>query len=328
MKRNTTHTALIAGAVSLSLAATACSSEGGRETGGGGGDVELPDMTVAMITHEVPGDTFWDIIRAGAEDAAAKSGIELEYSSAPEAREQANLIQNAIDREVDGIAVTLAKPDALEGAISDAVEAGIPVVAFNSGIEEWQDMGVLEYFGTDEHLAGTAFGERLNDVGAEKVMCVIQEQGHVALETRCASLGDAFEGESEVLYVDSANMPEVRSSIASSLQADEEFDYVVTLGAPIAMTAVDAVDDAGSDAKVATFDTNRDLVGAIQGGIVEWAVDQQPYLQGYLAVDGLWLHNTNGNISGGGSEPVLTGPAFIDETNIDEVAVFAEEGTR
>ncbi|MEV2276026.1 substrate-binding domain-containing protein [Nocardiopsis sp. NPDC049922] len=327
MKRNTTYTALIAGAASLMLVGTACTSEGGRETGGTGGDVETPDMTIAMITHEVPGDTFWDIIRAGAEDAAAKSGIDLEYSSAPEAREQANLIQSAIERDVDGIAVTLAKPDALEGAISDAVEAGIPVVAFNAGLEEWQDMGVLEYFGTDEHVAGTAFGERLNDVGAEKVMCVIQEQGHVALETRCASLGEAFEGESEVVYVDSANMPEVRTSIASTLQADEDYDYVVTLGAPIAMTAIDAVDDAGSDARVATFDTNSELVGAIQGGIVAWAVDQQPYLQGYLSVDGLWLYNTNGNVSGGGSA-VLTGPAFIDETNADAVAEYAEEGTR
>ncbi|MDE3722100.1 substrate-binding domain-containing protein [Nocardiopsis sp. N85] len=326
MKRNTSHTALIAGAAGLVLAASACSSEGGRDVAEEG--VDTPELTIAMITHEVQGDTFWDIIRSGAEDAAAKSGITLEYAADPEASEQAGLIQNAVDRGVDGIAVTLSKPDALEGAIADAQEAGIPVVAFNSGIEDWADMGVQQYFGTDEHLAGTAFGERLNEVGSEKALCVIQEQGHVALETRCASLGEAFEGESEVLYVDSANMPEVRSGISAKLQQDDEIDYVVTLGAPIAMTAIDAIDDAGSDATVATFDTNSDLVGALQEGVVQWAVDQQPYLQGYLAVDSLWLYNTNGNTSGGGTEPVLTGPAFIDETNVDQVAEYAERGTR
>lgn len=327
MKRNTTYTALLAGAASLLFVATACSSEGGREETDGA-DVETPELTIAMITHEVPGDTFWDIIRSGAEDAAAKDNITLEYASDPEAGEQASLIQNAIDREVDGIAITLSKPDALEGAIADAEAAGIPVVAFNAGIEDWADLGVQQYFGTDEHLAGTAFGERLNDVGAQTALCVIQEQGHVALETRCASLGEAFEGDSEVLYVDSANMPEVRSSIAAKLQEDEDIEYVVTLGAPIAMTAIDAIDDAGSDATVATFDTNAELVGALQDGLVQWAVDQQPYLQGYLAVDSLWLYNTNGNIAGGGTEPVLTGPAFIDESNIDAVAEYAERGTR
>jgi len=83
----------------------------------------------------------------------------------------------------------------------------------------------------------------------------------------------------------------------------------------------------GSKAKIATFDTNKQLVGAIQSGQVQWAVDQQPYLQGYLAVDGLWLYKTNGNVSGGG-DPVLTGPAFIDSSNIASVAQFAANGTR
>jgi simple sugar transport system substrate-binding protein len=99
---------------------------------------------------------------------------------------------------------------------------------------------------------------------------------------------------------------------------------VVTLGAPIALTAVQSVKDAGSKAKVATFDLNKDLVGAIQGGGIAFAVDQQPYLQGYLAVDALWLYRTNGNVSGGDTAPVLTGPAFVTKDNVDSVAEFAE----
>ncbi|CAM3624947.1 substrate-binding domain-containing protein [Nocardiopsis rhodophaea] len=319
-------TIALAGAASIVLAASACSSQGGKqETAAGGADT--PELTIAMITHEVPGDSFWDKVRSGAEAAAEKSNVTLDYSSDPEATKQATLIQTAIDKKVDGIAVTLAKPEALKGAITKANEAGIPVVGLNAGLDHWEEAGLTEYFGTDETVAGEAFGERLNEVGAEKTLCVIHEQGHVALETRCSSLAKTFDGDSETLYVDGASMPDVKSSITSKLQEDKDVDYVATLGAPYAMGALDAVENARSEAKVATFDTSKNLIGAIEDGLVEWAVDQQPYLQGYLAVDGLWLYNVNGNVSGGG-KPVLTGPSFIDKSNIDDIKVFAEKGTR
>ena len=325
MQRTPTTRAMALGALGALLFATACSSEGGREQPAD--DAETVDLTIAMITHQVQGDTFWDIVRNGAEASAEKSGIELEYAADPEAGEQASLVQNAVDRGVDGIAVTLPSPDAMEGALAAAEAADIPVVALNSGIEQWQDLGVQQYFGTDEYLAGEAFGERLDEEGLENVVCVIHEQGNVGLESRCEGLAEEFDGESETLYVDSANMPEVRSSISARLEESTDVDLVAALGAPVAITALDAVGDAGSEAAVATFDTNAELVTALQSGDVLWAVDQQPYLQGYLAVESLWLYRTNGNTLGGG-QPVLTGPAFIDETNIDEVAEYAERGTR
>lgn len=325
MRPTPTTRAMALGAAGALLFATACSSEGGREQPAE--DTESVDLTIAMITHQVQGDTFWDIVRNGAEASAEKSGVELEYASDPEAGEQASLVQNAVDRGVDGIAVTLPSPEAMEGALAAAEAADIPVVALNSGIEQWQDLGVQQYFGTDEYLAGEAFGERLNEEGLENVVCVIHEQGNVGLESRCEGLTEEFDGESETLYVDSANMPEARSAISARLEESTDIDLVAALGAPIAITALDAVTDAGSEAAIATFDTNAELVAALQDGDVLWAVDQQPYLQGYLAVESLWLYRTNGNTMGGG-EPVLTGPAFIDETNIDEVAGYAERGTR
>ncbi len=315
-----------AAAATLVLVAAACSDEGGRQDEGGA-DVDTPEMTIAMVTHQVEGDTFWDIVRSGAEDAAAKSDVTLEYSADPEAAEQATLVRNAVDQGVDGIVVTLAKPEALQEAIDAAHAADIPVVGINAGIEHWEDAGLLEYFGADETAAGEAYGERLGEVDARHALCVVHEQGHVDLEERCSALQDAFDGESDTLYVDGSSMSDVSSGITARLQEDDSIDHVATLGAPYAMTAIDAVADAGSDVAVATFDTNPELVEAIRGGDVEWAVDQQPYLQGYLSVDGLWLYNTNGNVSGGG-DPVLTGPAFVDQDNIDEVAEYAEEGTR
>ncbi|TRW88439.1 sugar ABC transporter substrate-binding protein [Mycolicibacterium sp. 018/SC-01/001] len=323
--------ATIAGTGVLAIGLVACSSTGGKpagsgEGGGGGGTVDTPRKTIAMITHEVPGDSFWDLIRKGAETAAKKDNIELRYSNDPEAPGQANLVQTAVDSGVDGIAVTLAKPDAMQAAVKAAEAKNIPVVAFNAGADAWKPMGVKEFFGQDEFIAGQAVGERLTSEGAKKAICVIQEQGHVGLESRCAGVKDKFPA-TETLNVNGKDMPSVESTITAKLQQDPAVDYVVTLGAPFALTAVQSAGNAGSKAKIGTFDTNAALVGAIQDGTVQWAIDQQPYLQGYLAVDSLWLYLTNGNVIGGGA-PTLTGPAFIDKSNIAAVADYAKGGTR
>ncbi|MFE5401765.1 sugar ABC transporter substrate-binding protein [Streptomyces sp. NPDC056580] len=322
----------VAAAAALTLAGCSSGSGGKKaEEGGSGasaGKANTPRMTVALVTHQSPGDTFWDIVRKGAEAAAAKDNIKLVYSHDPDAGRQAGLVQNAVDQKVDGIAVTLAKPDAMKDVVGKAGAAGIPVVGLNSGLSDWKKLGLLQFFGQDETVAGEAFGKKLNEVGAEKAVCVIQEQGNIGLTQRCDGLRRTFSGTTENLYVNGADMPSVKSTITAKLKQDKSIDHVVTLGAPFALTAVQSVDDAGSKARIATFDLNKNLTAAVKKGTIQFAVDQQPYLQGYLAIDSLWLYRTNGNYSGGGEQPVLTGPAFVDRSNVDKVAEFAAKGTR
>jgi simple sugar transport system substrate-binding protein len=293
----------------------------------GAGQADTPRFTVAMVTHGPPGDTFWDLIRKGAETAAKKDNIDLKYSAELQGPDQANLVQNAVDSKVAAIAVTLARPEAIKPALQQAISAGIPVVALNAGIDDWKAAGAKAYFGQDEQISGEAAGKKLAADGAKKVVCVIQDQGNVALESRCAGVRAGYRGPVENLNVNGTDMPSVQSTITAKLQQDPAIDYVVTLGAPIALTAVQSAANAGSTAKIATFDTNAELVDAIKARKVQWAVDQQPFLQGYLAIDSLWLYLNNGNVIGGG-QPTLTGPAFIDESNIDAVATFAKNGTR
>lgn len=317
-------------AAALCLTVAGCSMFGGTDSdsdtgtsGASGGGTKI-----ALITHSAEGDAFWDLVRRGAEVAAAKDDIELTYASDPDAAGQAKLVRDAIADKVDGIAVTLAKPQAMRGAVAEARAAGIPVVALNSGIDAWQAQGLLGFFGQDESVAGQALGDELDARDAEHALCVIHERGNVAVEARCAGVRKTFGGQTENLYVDGTDMDAVTNVIAAKLRRDPTIDEVVTLGAQFALAAVDAVDDAGSKAQVATFDLNKDLVKAVKSGDIQFAVDQQPYLQGYLAVDGLWLYRTNGNISGGGMEPVLTGPAFVTKKNIAGIAKFAANGTR
>ena len=323
---------VVAMAAALALAGCASGSGGKKAEESGAaasaGTADTPRMTIAMVTHAPAGDTFWDIIRKGADAAAAKDNVKLIYSSDESAGNQANLVQNAIDQKVDGIAVTLAKPDAMKAVVAKAEQAGIPVVGLNAGMDQWKQQGLLEFFGQDELVAGEAFGRKLNETGAKHAVCVVQVQGHVGLEQRCAGVRKTFKGRTDNLYVNGTDMPAVKSTITAKLKQDTSIDQVVTLGAPFALTAVQSASDAGSKAKVATFDLNKDLVGAIKDGDVEFAVDQQPYLQGYLAVDSLWLYKNNGNYSGGGEQAVLTGPAFVDKTNVEKVAEYAAKGTR
>jgi simple sugar transport system substrate-binding protein len=322
----------LAAAAALTLAGCSSSSGGKKAEEGGdsasAGKATTPRMTVALVTHQSPGDTFWDIVRKGAEAAAAKDNVKLIYSADPNAGTQANLVQNAIDQKVDGIAVTLAKPDALKSVISKATAAGIPVVGLNSGVSEWKQLGLLEFFGQDETVAGEALGNKLNDIGAKRAVCVIHEQGNVGLTQRCDGVKKTFSGSLENLYVNGTDMPSVKSTITAKLRQDTNIDHVIALGAPIALTAAQSVDESGSKAEVATFDLNKELTGAISKGTIEFAVDQQPYLQGYLAIDSLWLYKNNGNYMGGGEQPVLTGPAFVDKSNVDQIDKYAAKGTR
>jgi simple sugar transport system substrate-binding protein len=282
-----------------------------------------------MITHAEPGDTFWDLIRAGATAAAAKDNITLKYSSNPDPTQQAQLITDAINSKVSGIAVTDPNPTALCPTIKKATAAGIPVVMFNAGYTNWQQCGGLMYFGQDESIAGVAAGKRLAAAGKKNVLCVLQAQGQAQLEARCAGVkqGLGSEGTMTKLYVNGTDNSAVLSTLSAELTRNKNIDAVITLGAQFAILAIQAESQSHSTAKIYTFDTSAAEIAKIKSGQVQWAIDQQPYLQGYESVDGLWLYLTNGNIIGGG-QTVLTGPAFVDSSNVDKIAQYAARGTR
>lgn len=323
----------LAGALSLSLAG--CSSTGGKRAedarkaaaAQGRAAVNTPRWTFAMITHSGDGDTFWDIVQNGAKQAAVKDNINFLYSHDDEAQQQAQLVDAAVDKKVDGIIVTLAKPDAMKAAVARAEKAGIPVVTVNSGSAESKAFGALTHIGQDETVAGEAVGEELDKRGRKKVLCVLHEQGNVGHEQRCAGVAKTFSGKVENLYVNGTNMPDVQSAIGAKLQADKSVDAVVTLGAPYADTAVKAKADAGSRAEVDTFDLNAKVAAELKDGTLGFAVDQQPYLQGYQAVDLLWLYKYNSDVLGGG-KPVLTGPQIVTKDQAAALEEYTKRGTR
>ncbi|MFD4740368.1 sugar ABC transporter substrate-binding protein [Streptomyces virginiae] len=324
--------AVLAAVLGASLAG--CSSTGGkraeeraRATEAGRPAVSTPRWTFAMVTHAGDGDTFWDIVQKGAKEAAAKDNINFVYAHDDQAQQQAQFVQNAIDQKVDGIVVSLAKPEALKDVLAKAAKAGIPVITVNSGSAQSAEYGALTHIGQDEVIAGEAVGTELNERGRKRAVCVLHEQGNVGHEQRCAGAKKTFSGTMENLYVEGTNMPSVQASIQAQLQADPSIDAIVTLGAPFAPTAIKAKDAAGSKAEVDTFDLNASVARDLKSGALGFAVDQQPYLQGYEAIDLLWLYRYNANVLGGG-RPVLTGPQIVTADEAAKLEEYIKRGSR
>lgn len=314
----------IAAAGIAAMALAACSGTGQDAQSEVGKDFSA---TYAVVTHSAQGDAFWDRVKSGAEKAGSDYGATVTYSSDPDPAKQSQLIDNAVAQGVDGIVLSMANPDGLKASVEKAVAAGIPVVTINSGIERSKEFGAFTHIGQSETVAGAAVGEELSTLGLTNVLCVMHEAGNIGHEERCASAAETFTGTMENLQVDGTNDAEVKATIKAKLQADPSIDGILALGGQFAIDAVGAVEESGSDAVVATFDLTEDVVTAIQNGTVAFAVDQQPYVQGFLGITALYLDSINGNTIGGG-QPINSGPAFVDETNANEVLEYAKNGTR
>jgi simple sugar transport system substrate-binding protein len=307
------------------------SSGGSGSSGGGTQAVNLTqggDLTIAMVTHSDEG-SFWSVVKKGAQQAAKDEGVKLIWSpSNNDPQKEAQLIDAAVSQKVDGLAVSVPNADAIKGSLAKAKDAGIPIITLNSGADQSQALGAITHVGQDETIAGKAAGERFKSEGVKKVLCIIHEQNNIGLQQRCDGVKQGFGGDVTNLQVKgTADISTSQTEVRSKLQADKSYDAVIALNPDIASATAGAIKGASSDAKLATFDLNPDVIKRIKAGDIEFAVDQQQYLQGYLPIVFLKLFKANANTVGGG-QPVLTGPGFVDKSNVATVEKLAEAGTR
>jgi len=285
-------------------------------------------LTFAMVTHSDEG-SFWSVVKKGAQQAAKDEGVKLIWSpSNNDPQKEAQLIDAAVSQKVDGLAVSVPNASAIKDSLAKAKAAGIPIITLNSGAEDSESLGAITHVGQTETIAGKAAGAKLKAAGVKKVLCVIHEQNNIGLQQRCDGVKQGFGGSVTNLQVKgTADIATTQTEIKSKLQADKSFDGVITLNPDIASAAKTAVKGAGSSAKLATFDLSPSVLKDISAGNVLFAVDQQQYLQGYLPIVFLKLFRNNANTVGGG-QPVLTGPGFVDKSNVTTVQKLTEAGTR
>src|SRR3954447_17054455 len=158
---------LTAGIAVGALALAGCSSNDSSTPSAGSSSTDSTSssggsMRIDVITHAAPGDSFWDVVKAGAVQAGKDENVDLQYQSGPDVGKQSTLIDNAVAAGTDGLVVSMANPDGLEKSIKSAVSAGVPVVTINSGIDQWQQFGAITHVGQSETIAGKAAGDQLN----------------------------------------------------------------------------------------------------------------------------------------------------------------------
>jgi simple sugar transport system substrate-binding protein len=320
---------LVAAAVVPMLVVSACSSRNAvnkphDKSGGGKGGY---GYKIAVVTHGGQGDSFWSIVKNGVTQAGKDMGVTVTYQSDGDPQQQSRLIDAAVNSNPDGLVVSMANPEALRTSIQNAVKKGIPVITINSGEAQSKAYGALTHIGSDETIAGRAVGTQLKTDGVKNVICVIQEAGNVGLEQRCAGVKETLGGTVTNIQVDNNNLQAAQSIIAAKLQSNKSVDGVVTLGAQVAKAAETAISTAGSSAKLATFDLNATVAKDITAGKILFAVDQQPYLQGFMPIVLLAERARYGLFPAQG-QVFPTGPSFITAKTATQVQRLSAVGIR
>jgi simple sugar transport system substrate-binding protein len=286
-------------------------------------------------------DPFWSKVKRGVDDAAKVVqahggkvtwlGPQNYDNLGPDA---AKLILTAKGQGATAVIGADWVPDAQDQAFKSVSGSGVPVFLYNSGgADAAKAVGALTYTGSDELLAGKAGGQFFAEKGVKNVLCVNTLPGAANTEARCKGIaeGVSASGKSTQLPLPSSNFGNptaVTQAIKAALLKDSSIDGVVTISTQDADSAAAAIGQANAAGKVklGTFDMDDTQLGRVKDGKQLFCIDQQPYMQGYLAVSQAFAYNAYGLLLP--QSPLLTGPAVISSSNVDQVLAGAKAGVR
>ena len=300
------------GVALLGIALAGCTQT--DDSGDGGSSTRSTARTgikIGVVVHGATGDEFWSDVKDGVQDAAGQTGTEVDYQTSSDPDEQGRFIAAEVSKEVDVLVVSIPSVDALRAPIKEAEDAGVPVIVINSGANDWEDLGAVGFVGQDETVAGQVAGQAMKDAGVTKVLCINITQVIQAVDDRCAGAEDGFGGPVETIRVDLGDAAGAVAAVSAKLAEDTSIDGVLSLGGGVYTTGRDAIKQSGSSARYGTFDVNADINDGLKNGDVLFALDQQPYVQGYQAVVMVSLLASKNLLIGGGVSAILSGPRLL-----------------
>ncbi len=287
------------------------------------------ETRIVFVTHGQSGDPYWSVVKNGMDDAAKTLGVQVEYV-APETfdmAKMAQMIDAAAASKPDGLVVSIADTAALSGPVKNAVASGIPVIVIDSGGSKLtRELGGLLYLGQSEYEAGVAAGERVKVLGVTKAVCVNHEVGNVSLDDRCAGFAKGLGVEVPVLN-GVMDPTEMRSRTVAYLKTNPDTEFVLGCGIGAAEPALAALDELGLTGKVkmGTFDLSPTILQATADGKMEWGIDAQQYLMGYVPVVMLDLLKKY-KLAPIADYP--TGPGFVTKNDATAVIDLSKQGRR
>ncbi|GMB80175.1 MAG: sugar ABC transporter substrate-binding protein [Shinella zoogloeoides] len=278
------------------------------------------------ISHGPDSDSWFNVIKNAIKVTNEQMHVETEYRNPPtgDLADMARIVQQSSAAGVDGIIVTIADYNVLEGPIKDAVAKGIPVVTVNSGtVEESQKLGALLHVGQPEYEAGLGAGKRAKEAGVKSFVCVNHYITNPASVERCRGFADGIGVELGNQMIDSGIDPsEVQNKVKAYLTANKDTGAILTLGPNSAEPSIRAVKEMGLDGDIyfGTFDLSSEISAAIKDGTINFAIDQQPFLQGSIPIQVLTSYVRYGVAP---ANSIFTGPGFVTKDNIALVESLA-----
>ncbi|OIP82148.1 MAG: sugar ABC transporter substrate-binding protein [Rhodobacterales bacterium CG2_30_65_12] len=281
-----------------------------------------------LVSHAPDSDSWWNTIKNALALAGEQMDVTVEYRNPPtgDLADMARIIDQAAASNPDGIITTLSDPDVLSGSIRAAVDAGIDVIIMNSGTpEQAREVGALMYVGQPEYDAGFAAGLRAKGDGIGSFLCVNHYISSPSSTERCQGFADGLGIELGNQMIDSGQDPsEIKNRVLAYLNTNPETDAILTLGPTSADPTLLALEENGmaGDIYFGTFDLGDDIVKGIKDGVINWGIDQQPFLQAYLPVVVMTNYHRYGVLPGNN---INSGPGFVTADGLEKVEQFAGE---
>ncbi|MEM9047473.1 MAG: sugar ABC transporter substrate-binding protein [Pseudomonadota bacterium] len=285
-------------------------------------------LRYVLVSHAPDSDSWWNTIKNGIALAGDQMGVEVEYRNPPtgDLADMARIIEQAAASGPNGIITTLADYDVLSGPIKDAVASGVDVIIMNSGTpDQAREVGALMYVGQPEYDAGYAAGLRAKGDGVASFLCVNHYISSPSSVERCQGFADALGIDLASQMIDSGQDPaEIKNRVLAYLNANPETDAILTLGPTSADPTILALEENGlaGDIYFGTFDLGTEIVKGIKAGVINWGIDQQPFLQAYLPVVVMTNYHRYGVLPGNN---INSGPGFVTADALEKVEAFAGE---
>ena len=281
-----------------------------------------------LISHADDADSWWNTIKNAIKEAGSAVDAKVEYRNPPtgDLADMARIVEQAVASNPDGIIVTIADYDVLKGPINKAIKKGIPVVTINSGtVEQSEKLGALLHVGQPEYDAGFGAGKKAKANGVKNFVCVNHYIENPASVERCQGFADAIGTELKGSMIDVGKDPlDIEKKVQAFLRKNSDTEAILTLGPTSAHPTIRALNKTKQAGKIffGTFDVSTEISKAIKADTINFAIDQQPYLQGYMPVVVLSLYSRYGIAP---SNNINSGPGFITKANISQVEKLAGE---
>jgi simple sugar transport system substrate-binding protein len=312
------------------------------------------DGKYVLISHAPDSDSWWNTIKNAIKQAGEDFNVEVDYRNPPsgDLADMARLVEQAAARNYDGVIVTIADYNVLQKPVAQVIAKKIPVITINSGTQkESEQLGAIMHVGQPEYDAGKGAGEKAKSSGVKSFLCVNHYATNPASFDRCRGYAEAIGADFKASTLDSGDDPtQIEAKVSAYLRNHKDTQSVLTLGPTSAHPSLKAVQKMGLDKKLffASFDLSDEIAKGIKEGRVKFAIDQQPYLQGYIPVAVLAIMKKEkttdlnkvkellksnakfkARLAEYGLEPqygarhISSGPGFVTKDNIAKVEKYA-----